>query len=182
MKILVLNGSPRLDGNTKTALNTIVSEINKNCTNSLVEIYDVTEHKLSGCINCDGCKSNGGNCILPDESANIINKIYNADTIIFGSPVYWWGISAQLKMVIDKMYSKSEQFQKQKKKIGLVTVGADELNGPQYRIISEQMECICEYLGWNLLFSHSISAYEKTDVLNNSHELKKLGELWKTIS
>ncbi|WP_407537148.1 hypothetical protein [Cetobacterium somerae] len=71
---------------------------------------------------------------------------------------------------------------KSKKKIGLVTVGADELNGPQYRIISEQMECICEYLGWNLLFSHSISAYEKTDVLNNSDKLKKLGELWKTIS
>ncbi|WP_366116401.1 NAD(P)H-dependent oxidoreductase, partial [uncultured Cetobacterium sp.] len=47
MKILVLNGSPRLDGNTKTALNTIIAGINKNCTNSLVEIYDVTEHKLS---------------------------------------------------------------------------------------------------------------------------------------
>ncbi len=178
MKILVLNGSPRLDGNTRTALNAITKGINESCTEALIEIYDISEHKLSCCINCDGCKSNGGNCVLPDETADIINKMYEADGIIFGSPVYWWGVSAQLKMVIDKMYSKGEQFKKQQKKIGLVTVGGDELSASQYRMISEQMECICEYLGWDLIFSYPISAYEKNDLLNNRDELIKLNDLW----
>ncbi|HVI43037.1 MAG TPA: flavodoxin family protein, partial [Anaerovoracaceae bacterium] len=123
MKILILNGSPRLNGNTRTALNEISQSIRSNITGVEVELIDVTKHKLSGCTNCDSCRRNGGKCVLPDDSAKIIQKIYDSEVVILGTPVYYWGISAQLKMVVDKLYSKDDQFRQQKKKLGLVTVG-----------------------------------------------------------
>ena len=59
----------------------------------------------------------------PDESDAVIRKIAEADAVIFGIPVYWWGMSAQLKMVVDKFYSQDSQFKTMKKKIGMVLQG-----------------------------------------------------------
>ena len=64
----------------------------------------------------------------PDESDAVIRKIAEADAVIFGTPVYWWGMSAQLKMVVDKFYSQDSQFKTMKKKIGVVVTGANGLD------------------------------------------------------
>lgn len=182
MKMFVLNGSPRLRGNTKTALNTIVKGIEENYPEIDVELCDVTTKRLSGCINCDGCKRNGGNCVLPDDSREIINKIYDADVVIFGTPVYWWGISSQLKMVIDKMYSKNSKFKDQHKKIAVVAVGANDIDDPQYKLIFDQMDYICDHLAWKVIFHYPVSAYELNDLPNNHEELNNIKELWRLFS
>lgn len=182
MKVFVLNGSPRLRGNTKTALNTIIKGINENCPEIDVELCDVTTKRLSGCINCNGCKRNEGHCVLPDDSKEIIDKIYTADVVIFGTPVYWWGVSSQLKMVIDKMYSKDSKFKDQYKKIAVVAIGANDIDDLQYQLIFDQMDCICDYLAWKVLFHYPISAYEVNDLSNNTYELKALNNLWKLIN
>lgn len=181
MKVLVLNGSPRMKGNTREALNQIIDGIKKNIRGAEVELVDIAKIKLSGCINCDGCRRNGGNCILSDDSAELINKVSAADIVIFGTPVYWWGISAQLKMAIDKFYSKSSEFHQQKKQIGIVAVGAAELEDPEYRIIEEQFKCICDFLGWNMAFYEGISAADEGDVLKDNKEIEKLSMLWKAL-
>lgn len=182
MKILVLNGSPRLNGNTRTALNEIIAGIKANVAGADLELIDVTEQSLSGCTNCDACKSNGGICITPDDSAEIIQKIVDADVVVFGTPVYFWGITAQLKMVIDKLYSKDDQIREQappKKKIGLVAIGGADLTDREYGLISEQFGCICDYLGWNLCFSQPISALDAGEIANDKAKMKELGDLWR---
>jgi multimeric flavodoxin WrbA len=63
--------------------------------------------------------------------------------LIFGTPVYWWGISAQLKMLIDKFYSKSKQFAKQNKNRS-VSIGGAVLQDREYGLIKEQFSCICD--------------------------------------
>lgn len=184
MKILVLNGSPRLNGNTRTALLEIVQGIKHNMLESALELIDVSEHKLSGCTHCDACKQNGGICTTPDESAIIIQKIYDADAVIFGSPVYFWGISAQLKMVVDKLYSKDEQLRLQappKKKFGLVAIGEAGLDDREYGLIREQFECIGDFLGWDFRFYQPISAAESGVVANDKSKMQELSELWKYI-
>lgn len=181
MKILIINGSPRLNGNTKTALKHIVNGIDENIKHSGIEILDVVKLKLSGCLNCDSCKKNGGECILPDDSSKIIEKIAAADIIIFGTPVYWWGISSQLKMIIDKFYSKSKQFHEQNKKIGIISVGASEIDDKQYKLISDQFKCICDYLGWDIILDEAISAYDLDDLKQNEEKCKELRSLWKSI-
>ncbi len=181
MNILIFNGSPRLQGNTKTALLEIKKSIIQNIPNASVELIDVATKKLSGCMNCDACKRNAGICITEDDSANLVEKVSLADIVILGTPVYWWGISSQLKMLIDKFYSKSKTFPSQNKKIGVVAVGGAVLQDRQYGLIQEQFQCICDYLKWDFVFYHPISAYELNKVANDDEAVKKLSQLWKTL-
>ena len=181
MKILILNGSPRMDGNTRTALNEIAKGIRANKSGAELEFIDVVKCKLSPCIACDACKKNGGICVMPDETPILVQKVFEADVVIFGTPVYWWGVTAQLKTVIDKFYSKDIAFGKQKKRIGLVTVGAAGLEDREYELIRAQFECICNFLGWTLLFSESISAWNVGDLAKNTQKMAELGEFWKKL-
>lgn len=181
MKILMLNGSPRLTGNTRTALNEISEGILSNISGAAVEMIDITKYKLSGCTNCDSCRKNGGRCVLPDDSMEIIEKIYDSDVVIMGTPVYYWGMTAQLKMVVDKLYSKNDQLQQQEKKLGIVAVGEADLDDREYGLISEQFGCICDYLGWELVFSNSVCAFEAGDLAGDGGKLQELSGLWRLL-
>lgn len=162
MNILLINGSPRLGGNTHSVVQCLQSMLEETYT---VEVLNICQMKLSGCLACDGCKANGGHCVCPDESDFVIQKIAEADAVIFGTPVYWWGMSAQLKMVVDKFYSRDAAFHSMKKKIGVVAIGANTTDNPQYRLIHEQFRCIAEYLNWELAFTLSFAAYEPGEVM-----------------
>jgi len=182
MEILILNGSPRLDGNTITALDAVMKGIKENMPDSNVDLVHVAREKLSGCINCNACQDNGGQCVMPDQSAALMEKLCKADAVIWGTPVYWWGISSQLKMFIDKMYSKIEVLSQQEKKIGLVITGGSDLSNPQYRIIRDQFGCICEYLGWNFVFVESTSTPERTSLSSAPDVCRKFTMLWKKLA
>ncbi len=182
MNILILNGSPRPTGNTKTGLTTIMQGIEKNMPTAQVELIDAYKLKVTACIHCEQCKANGGTCVLPDDSSAIIQKVTNADLIIFGSPVYWWGISAQLKLVLDKFYSNEVAFKKKPKSIGILAVGGAEQSDPEYRIIREQFKCIAGYLGWKLAFSESVTAHAKDDLIKDKQTLSRLEAVWQKIA
>ena len=169
MKILILNGSPRLHGNTSKVVRTMDSMLAQEHT---VELLDICSMQLSGCVACDACKANGGHCVRPDES----------DAVIFGTPVYWWGMSAQLKMVVDKFYSQDSQFKTMKKKIGVVVTGANGLDDPQYRLIDEQFRCIAEYLHWDMAFSLAFAAYEPGEVMQQEGILAQLQDACEKIA
>ncbi len=184
MKVLVLNGSPRMKGNTRAALAAVADGIKEGLKPDELEFYDVTRHKLSPCVACDGCKKNGGNCVQPDETAELIQKLYDADVLIFGTPVYWWGMSAQLKMVIDKLYSKDAELKAQEaeKKVGLVTIGASGTDDPEYKLIEDQMVCICNHLKWKLAFSYSAAAWEAGELAKNTEALEGFRGAWETLA
>lgn len=129
------------------------------------ELLDVCSMKLSGCLACGGCRKNGGHCVRPDDSDRLMQKIADADAVIFGTPVYWWGMSSQMKMAVDKFYSREADFEKMNKKIGILAVGGSGLENPQYELIRRQFSCIAEYLHWKLSFSLSFSASEPGELL-----------------
>ena len=148
MNVLILNGSPRKNGNTAHALRAIEAGLKQR---HAVESLNVYDFNFRPCRNCDACKRNGGNCIQADDTVKIIDKVTAADIVIFGSPVYWWGISAQLKDVVDKFYSRDDESAptlRTKKKIGIVACGAETTDDPEYKLISDQFHCIAKFLGW----------------------------------
>lgn len=180
MKVLLLNGSPR-KGNTFSALKIIEESIGENL-NVELESLDLKKYKVDGCLACEFCSSHKGKCVnQKDDGQLLADKIEKADVVIFGTPVYWWGISAQLKVVIDRMYMKKFEKERKYKQIGIIAIGADSLEDEEYELISRQFRCICNYIGWDMIIDKSISACEKTDLLKDEEAVKELKKVWKNI-
>lgn len=172
MKILVLNGSPR-KGNSVTAIQAFVEGAK---AQHEVEVVDTYKLKVSPCMACGVCECHKG-CVAKDDSNMIVDKMVAADMIVFVSPVYWWGITAQMKLVIDKCYCKGMQLKN--KKVGVIIVGGSPVDNKQYELIRGQFGCISNYLGWEIAFHKDYFASAKDDLEKNAEalaELKSAGE------
>lgn len=168
MRILVLNGSPRL-GNTNALLEAFMVGAKAHD----IDYIDLADQKVLPCIACNACEGLNGDCKDQDDTNMILNLVRSADAVIFASPVYWWGISAQLKALIDKFYAfHSEGYKKYKKKVGLLTVGGSKKGAKQYQIISDQFKCICDFLEWDFIIDESFSAYNIGDIDKNPEALE----------
>ena len=104
MKILVLNGSPRPRGNTAkmaAAFREAAEEAGHE-----VNVVDVCRKNISGCLACEYCHGKGhGQCIQKDDMQEIYGYLQDANMLILASPIYYHGISGQLKCAIDRFYS-----------------------------------------------------------------------------
>jgi multimeric flavodoxin WrbA len=90
MNVLVINGSPRKNGNTATMLNHAINGAkSEGATAELVNLYDLT---FKGCVSCFACKRKDRNgsprCFIKDELSPVFEKFGKADAIIIGSPIY----------------------------------------------------------------------------------------------
>lgn len=103
-KIVVLLGSPRKNGNTEILANAFVAGVDKQ--KNSVEIISVTENKVNGCIGCNFCyKNSQHSCIQKDDMQGIYEKLSDADVIVVATPIYFYGISSQLKCMIDRLHN-----------------------------------------------------------------------------
>ena len=98
--ILAVVSSPRKGGNSEI----LVDEFLNGARESGNEIRKLClrEKKISPCIACEVCLRNGGNCVQKDDMAEILEQIDKADVIVLSTPVYYYSISAQLKIMIDR--------------------------------------------------------------------------------
>lgn len=166
MKIVIVNGSPR-KGNTITAVNAFGAGASAH----EIEIIDADKLNISGCKGCGACQCHKG-CVAKDDTNPTVDKIVSADMIVFATPVYWWGVTAQLKLVIDKCYCRGAQLKG--RKIGLITVGGADTSSVQYELISKQFECMAAYLDWNIVFNKSFSANGTGDLAGNEAAIEEL--------
>lgn len=101
-KIVVLNGSPRKQGTT-AALAELVSQAAAE-QGAEVKSYHLNGMNIKGCQSCYACKGEEHRCILQDDMQELYDEIAAASGIIFATPVYMWQMTAQLKLVIDRLY------------------------------------------------------------------------------
>lgn len=103
MKAIVVNGSPRKNGNTYYLLQTVLKELEKNGIDT--ELIQAGGRKIYGCTACLKCRTSGiAKCVFDDDIINdSIEKIKSADALILGSPVYFGDITAQMKAFIDRV-------------------------------------------------------------------------------
>ena len=94
MKIIAILGSPRKKGNTAKVLSMFDNKIG---TDHEVEIVNITEYKISGCLGCYKCKekTDEPGCIQNDDAAIIFDKLIQADAIIYATPLYCWSFTSQ---------------------------------------------------------------------------------------
>lgn len=104
MKILVILGSPRRNGNSETAARIIGSTLD-DALGSETEYVRLVSNKIAPCIACGGCEKTGM-CIIKDDMQVLYEKIDLADIILLASPTYFYGVSAQIKAFIDRIQAR----------------------------------------------------------------------------
>lgn len=132
MKVLMLNGSPRKEGNVTLALR----EMEKIFVSEGIEVETVRigGDAIPGCIACDGCRKTG-RCVFDDAVNEIADKLRDADGFVVGSPVYYASANATVVACLDRLFC-STHFDKTMKvgaalaaaRRGGITATVDELN------------------------------------------------------
>jgi len=102
LKVVAFNGSPRPNGNTYAALKTVLEKLEKQGIET--EIIQVGGKRLWGCIDCGKCRLNHNKrCAVDSDEMNFfISKMYEADGILIGSPVYFGNVTTETKALIDR--------------------------------------------------------------------------------
>ena len=104
MRIVVLNGSPRPKGNT-AALIAAFRE-GAESRGHEVTVLPVGTMKIGGCKGCEYCHTKGGGaCVQKDDMAEVYPALAEAELLVLASPVYYFGLTAQLQSVISRFYA-----------------------------------------------------------------------------
>ena len=102
MKVLLINGSPRSNGNTFIALSGVAETLESNGIET--EIVSVGTRAVQGCIACRQCVEKG-RCVFNDDLYNsVYGKLNTADGIVVGSPVYFAGPNGSLCALLDRLF------------------------------------------------------------------------------
>jgi multimeric flavodoxin WrbA len=99
MNIIAFLGSPRKDGNTELLLKEVIRGIEE--SGLKVHVFNLNLMNISPCQNCGGCDDTGI-CVIEDDMVQVHDAIRTADRIILASPIFFFGLSAQAKTMIDR--------------------------------------------------------------------------------
>ena len=138
MNILIISGSPRKGGNTDLLVDAFARGA---AEHHQVEIVSVRDYKVNPCLGCNACFKTNGICAQKDDMPVIYEKMSQADMLVIASPVYFYGLSAQLKAVIDRFHNPiRDTFHV--KKMALLLVGAASLPELFDAILTEYNLCL----------------------------------------
>lgn len=119
-KVVVITGSPRKNGNSFAMTDSFIKAAEKK--GHTVTRFDAAMMKLGGCHACETCFKTGKACSFDDDFNIIAPALLEADVIVFTMPVYWYSIPAQIKCVIDRIYS--------------LVVGGKDISGKECALIA----------------------------------------------
>ena len=143
MNILVLTGSPREHGNS----NTLASHFIRGASEAghTVTRFDAALKNVHPCIACNSCGMNGP-CVFKDDFEFVREHIIPADLVAFVTPMYYFGISAQLKAVIDRFYAINGSIHTPKQAVLIMTYANNSKRNESP--ILTHYDVLLEYLGW----------------------------------
>ncbi len=99
MKVVIFHGSPRIKGNTEILLNKAINFIEGE--GHSVTLFRPSNMKLAPCVSCGGCEETG-ECVVEDDMVEVYRAINEGERFILISPIYFSGLTAQIKSLIDR--------------------------------------------------------------------------------
>jgi multimeric flavodoxin WrbA len=102
MKVIGFVGSGRIGGNTDTLVQEALAGATEN--GAITKKFYLHTMNIKGCSGCDYCKKTN-DCIINDDMQEIYKDISTANALIIGSPIYMMQVSAQTKLLIDRLYA-----------------------------------------------------------------------------
>ena len=149
--VLAIQGSPRKNGSTNKILNVFEDHIQKD-GRFLYKKHHLQDLDISPCIACNSCrKGDGRYCVHKDDMEGIYLSILEAEILILATPVYFAGMSSQMKIFLDRLYALTKAGTdlgvfRGKQLLLLITFGDPEPN-PGVLLIEETFKVIAEALG-----------------------------------
>jgi len=177
MNILALIGSPRKASNTDTLVDHILAGCHENGhTGEKLYLYD---HEIAPCVDCRRCKEPPYVCVLSDDALEIYPKIEQADLIIFGTPLYWYGPTAKMKLLIDRLrpYIPSRKLEG---KTGVLVTPSEE-GAAACKCLVEMFQKSFHYLGMEFAGALLPKAYERGEIKQNQEELERAREFGRSL-
>ena len=174
-KIVVITGSPRKNGNSFAMTDAFIKAAE--AKGHTVTRFDAAMMKIGGCRACETCYSTGKACTFDDDFNIIAPVILEADAIVFTMPVYWYSIPAQIKSVIDRVFS--------------LVVGGKDITGKECALITcceehdmsvmdgvrVPMERMCALNKWNMVGEVLIPGVFNVGDIENTDGCKKAAAL-----
>ncbi|MCK5151948.1 MAG: flavodoxin family protein [Candidatus Thorarchaeota archaeon] len=141
-QILGIVGSPRRGSNTEILVDEVLSgaeDAGAKTKKIILSTLDVRP-----CRGCDACLKTR-QCVQKDDFLSLVKEMQNSDVWVLGTPVYWWGPTAQFKAFLDRWYSVDSSIFKGKKAIVVIPLGGGKEHYARH--LTGMFEDIFDYLG-----------------------------------
>lgn len=143
-RIVVLTGSFHKNGTSFLMADEFIRGAKK--AGNSVARFDTAHMNIRGCLGCNACRTNK-DCVCNDEFHLVIKEVLASDMIVFVTPIYYYGMTAQLKAVIDRFHSVSEKLIGKSMQSALISTCSDT-NRETVKPLLMHYESIAEYLQW----------------------------------
>jgi len=173
--IVVLSGTPRKDGNSARLAEAFIE--GAEAAGKEVALFRVAGLQIGGCRGCEYCFRNQGACIQQDDMKPILDALRQADALVLVSPVYYFSVTAQLKLAIDRFFALLEVGMPVKRAALLMTCG-DGSEAAAASSIS-MFHQICAYQKWEdagVIIAPGLHGIGEIDGRPEMEQAKRLGE------
>ena len=174
MKILVITGSPHLDGTSSYLATQFIAGAEQK--GHQVHRVDAASLNIEGCLGCNYCRNHNDVCIQKDAMKDVMPYVLQADLIAFTTPVYLMGISAQLKTILDRFYVNFLTLRQMKKKWILMVTCNDQTD----TVIAPTkvfFDILMNHCGWEEVKSIYAQGYNTKEDIKDSIYAKEAYEL-----
>lgn len=182
-KICVLNGSPRANGNTKELIKSFIK--GAEAAGNETVCFDLQKMDIHGCLGCCmGGKDKTYPCVQRDDMAKIYPEYIRADVVVLASPMYYWGISGQLKCAFDRLFAVAEldPDYRNPKKDCVLLMAAEGDTESNFAPVRSFYEGLTSNLGWNNIgIVYAGGNMEVGAILDKPEQLKEAEELGRSI-
>lgn len=177
MKITVITGSPHKKGTSAL----LAEKFIEGAEESGHEIFrfDAAFEELHPCKACEHCHLKNDGCIYKDSMEKLNPHLINDDMIVFVTPLYYFGMTAQIKMVIDRFYANNAEIMANKKECILLATSGDGKDWTMEALVNHYKTIVEKYMGWEnkeiLLATGCVfrEDIENTDYPEKAYELGK---------
>ena len=184
-KILLLMGSPREEGNSAVLAKQVAA--GAEATGAGVESFYLHGMNIQPCTACDACREETGkDCVIDDDMQTLYPKLRRADAVVIASPIYWFTVSAQTKLFMDRWYAlggPGEEYAAfEGKRIGIVLTYGDLdpfVSGAVNAL--RTFQDAFNYVGAKIVGMIYGSASEAGEIRNNRDLMEKAYELGKQL-
>lgn len=177
MKIIILQGSPNINGSTNLLVNSFIEGAKS--SNHDIKRIDINKLNINPCIGCISCGYEGP-CIYKDDNELIKEEILTSDLLVFASPLYYYGFTSQLKKVIDRFCSYNSSLHSKHLKSILITPAWNSDDWTFDAILSHYNTLVkyCNFDNIGTILGYGCGT---TNMTNNSKYIKEAYELGKNL-